>query len=290
MSGDCTVIINRLSGTYSEEKANQVKSFLEKRGMAPRLFPTHNLDEVTSIARCISAECRNPLIIVGGGDGTINGVLNGLTPGVATIAVLPFGTSNVLARELAINSLEDALQRIARAKSRPVSAGLIEKGNMQRYFLLMAGIGFDGSVVQGVRFREKRLLGKTAYVLSAIRHVVRWEAGLMEIIADGRRCSCHSLIVCNASKYAGEFTIAPGANLFEPVFEVVCIQSAKRAIYLKAAAKLLTGRGLGGEGICSFRASELTVSGDKPVQVDGDYCCQAPLKIRIVPDFVRLIG
>jgi diacylglycerol kinase (ATP) len=286
---DCAVIINRLSGTYSDEKADQVKSFLEGRGLSPWLFFTHDLDEATAIARRICSESPNPLIIVGGGDGTINGVLNGLAPGAATMAILPFGTSNVLTRELAIRSLEDALQRIEKADSRPVSVGLMEKGGLRRYFLLMAGIGFDGSVVQGVRFREKKLLRKGAYVLSAIRHIVRWDKSLMEVTDENGTRRCHSLIVCNCSKYAGEFMIAPRASLFDPAFEAVCIWSPKRRSYLNAALKMLTGKTPRGAGMCSFRTRELTISGDKPVQIDGDFYCRTPVKISIVPEFVRLI-
>ena len=180
----------------------------------------------------------NPLIIVGGGDGTINGVLNGISPGAATIAVLPFGTSNVLTRELNIYSVEDALQRIARGVSRSASVGMIEKVSERKYFLLMAGIGFDGFVVQGVRTREKRILGKAAYVLSALRHLFNWEKDRLAIDAGNTTFQCHTIIVCNASKYAGEFKMAPGASLFDPEFEVVCIQKETRYTYLKVAMEL----------------------------------------------------
>ncbi len=285
----CTVIINRLSGTYSEKKTDSVKSFLESMGLHHRLYLTDNLDEATIIARSICSESRDPLIIVGGGDGTVNAVLNGLAPGAATMAVLPFGTANVLAKELAITTFEDALTKIARGSSRPVSAGLIEKDAIQKFFLLMAGIGFDGSVVKGVRFREKKMLGKAAYVLSAIRNLISWEKDLMEVISDGAEHDCHSLIVCNSSRYAGEFIIAPEASLFEPVFDAFCIRGTGRASFLKAASGLLTGRGLHGAGISALRPRELIVSGNKPVQVDGDYFCHAPVRISVVPEFVRLI-
>jgi diacylglycerol kinase (ATP) len=285
----CAVIINRLSGTYSEKKVERVKVFLEEQGLSPRFYFLKDFDEVTLVTRRICAEYPNPLIIVGGGDGTINGVLNGLSPGVATLAVLPFGTSNVLTRELGIHSVEDALQRIARGESRPVSAGRIETEAAHRYFLLMAGIGFDGFVVQGVRIREKRLLGKAAYVLSALRHLIHWQPYHMVVTAGGRKLECHSLIVCNAAKYAGNFILAPGASLFEPEFEVVCIRKTARTGYLKMVFDLLKGRGLQGDDICTFRTGELAVSGDKPIQIDGDYFCRAPVKISILPGFVKLI-
>lgn len=289
MQDNCSLIINRLSGSYSPEKTESVKSFLESLGMRHRLYLTQNLDEATAIARRICSESRDPFIIVGGGDGTVNGVLNGLSPGAATMAVLPFGTANVLARELAITTFDDALMKIARGSFRSVSAGLIEKDTIRKYFLLMAGIGFDASVVKGVRFREKKLLGKAAYVLSAVRNLIMWEKDIMQVISDSGKYDCHSLIVCNSSRYAGEFIMAPQASLFEPVFDAFCIRGAGRAGFLKAATGLLTGRGLHGAGISALRPRELVVSGNKPVQVDGDYYCHAPVKISVVPDFVRLI-
>jgi diacylglycerol kinase (ATP) len=285
----CSVIINRLSGTFSESKADHVKSFLDSIGMNPRLHFIHNIEEATAVSRSACAESSDPLIVIGGGDGTVNGVLNGLSPGSATIAILPFGTSNVLTRELSIDSLDDALQRIALGVSRPVAAGLLDNGIMRRYFLLMAGIGFDGSVVRGVRFREKRMLGRSAYALSAIRHLVGMEKELMEVVADGKRYDCHSLIICNSSKYAGKFIMAPGASLFEPLLRAVCIKSPYRRTYLKAAMMLLAGKGLRGPCIRTLTAGEFSVSGNKPVQVDGDYICNGPVRISIVPDFVRVI-
>jgi diacylglycerol kinase (ATP) len=285
----CSVIINRLSGTFSESKADHVKSFLDSIGMNPRLHFIHNIEEATAVSRSACAESSDPLIVIGGGDGTVNGVLNGLSPGSATIAILPFGTSNVLTRELSIDSLDDALQRIALGVSRPVAAGLLDNGIMRRYFLLMAGIGFDGSVVRGVRFREKRMLGRSAYALSAIRHLVGMEKELMEVVADGKRYDCHSLIICNSSKYAGKFIMAPGASLFEPLLRAVCIKSPYRRTYLKAAMMLLAGKGLRGPCIRTLTAGEFSVSSNKPVQVDGDYICNGPVRISIVPDFVRVI-
>jgi diacylglycerol kinase (ATP) len=285
----CSVIINRLSGSYSEEKVEQVKAFLEKNGFSPHIFLLQDFTEVMRVTRQICAEQQNPLIIIGGGDGTINGVLNGMSPGSATMAVLPFGTSNVLTRELAIYSMEDALQRIVRGTSRPTSVGMIEHDSVRKYFLLMAGVGFDGAVVQGVRFREKRMLGKAAYVLSALRQLLNWEKVRLAISAGNRSFECHSIIVCNSAKYAGEFKIAPGASLFDSEFEVVCIQKGTRYTYLKATANMLRGKGMSGPDICSFRSRELTISGAKPVQVDGDYYCHSPVKISIVPEYVKLI-
>jgi diacylglycerol kinase family enzyme len=66
----------------------------------------------------IQAAEAEPYIVVAGGDGTINAVLNGLLPGRATLAVIPVGTANVLTQELGIFFIDDALRRIVAGATR----------------------------------------------------------------------------------------------------------------------------------------------------------------------------
>jgi len=289
MSDTCTVITNPLSGSFSPRKLSGVLDFLVRQGFRPEL---RQVNSPESAAGCAQAACRNqknPLIIVGAGDGTINAVVNGLTPGSATLAVIPFGTSNVLCRELGIMSTEQALEKIAAGTSRNLCVGSIEKGETKQTFLLMAGIGLDGRVVKEVRTAEKRRFKKGAYLLSALRVLRSWDTERFEIISGSRIIDCHSVIICNGAKYGGNFLFAPGASLFEPEFRVVCFQDATRLGYLKTLPGLLLKKGLNGAGILTFPARELEIRGTKPLQADGDYYFDAPVRIRTIPDFVKLI-
>lgn len=263
-------------------------SGLRARGLAPELLPTGSADDPARFASRLCAEFDDPLIVVAGGDGTVNGVLNGVAPGKATLAVVPLGTANVLARELKITSLDDALDRIARNATRPMSAGEIEYAGGKRRFLLMAGAGFDGAVVRGVRLGEKRLIGKGAYLLSALRVLASWDRSELQVAAEGKKVSCHGVVVCNAARYGGDLVLAPEADLFSPGFQVVCIRGGRLA-YLKLALLLLLGKVTPSRDIAVFPASQLELSGEKAVQLDGDYFCCTPLRVRAVPDLVRLI-
>lgn len=289
MRGPCTLFTNPLSGGYSLRRISEALSALKAHGIVPGIEEVRTPEEAALCSRRLCREQRNPFIIVAGGDGTINGVINGLAPGAATLAILPFGTSNVLSCELGIESPSQALEKISAGISRPVTAGYLECGESGRYFLLMAGIGVDGSVVKGVRTREKRLFRKGAYLLSAIRLLFAWESGCLEVASGSTEVKCHSVIVCNASKYGGNFVIAPEASLFEPGFRVVCMRDGSRRGILKAALSLISGKGARGAGIHAFTAQEVVVSGAKPLQADGDYYFEAPVRIRSVPDFVRIV-
>lgn len=257
-------------------------------GLEPALLPTRSPLDPTLFASRLCAEMPDPLILVAGGDGTVNAVLNGLVPGAATLGVIPLGTSNVLARELKIHSIDDALRRVALGETRSVPVGELECAGQKRRFLLMAGIGVDGAVVRGVRLREKRAVGKAAYALSALRLLLAWDSRELQVVGDGRSLSCHSVIACNAGKYGGDFLLAPKADIFSPGFQVVCITGG-RLTYLKLFLLLSLGRLAASRSVTVFEAHELEVSGSKAVQLDGDYFGSGPLRLRSIPDFVRLI-
>lgn len=289
MSDNCTVITNPLSGGFSPGRLSGVLDFLVREGFRPELRQANSPESAVECAQSACRNRQNPLIIVGAGDGTINAVVNGLTPGNATLAVIPFGTSNVLCRELGIMSPEQALEKIAAGISRNLCVGSIEKDDIQRIFLLMAGIGLDGRVVKEVRTAEKRRFKKGAYALSALRVLRSWDAERFEIVSGPRSIDCHSVIICNGAKYGGNTLFAPGASLFEPVFHVVCIQDTRRLGYVKNLPGLLQGKGLTGTGIHTFTASQLEIRGTKPLQADGDYYFDAPVRVRAIPDFVKII-
>ena len=289
MARICTLIINPVSGGYSELRLRKVTVALEAGGLAPEILLTKSDADATLFARRICQEREEPFLIAGGGDGTVNGVINGLVPERAMLAVLPLGTANVLAKELRIHSLEDAVSRIVRGVTRPLTIGLLEAGEVRRRFVLMAGIGLDGIIVQGVRESEKRVLGKGAYILSAARHLCNWEEERLEVMADGRRFDCHSVVACNAARYGGGFILAPDAGLFTPEFQVVCMTGYTRSAYLGLALSVISGRVGKSSYITPITARELLISGNKAVQVDGDYCCDAPVRITARGGFARLV-
>lgn len=288
MAKPCFLIVNPTSGSFSQPQIDRIIASLTLSGLDPILLKTGSAMDPTLFASRICAEIPHPLIIVAGGDGTVNGVLNGLTPGAATLAVIPLGTSNVLARELKIHSVDDALKRLAAGKSRPAPVGEVRNSGNKWLFILMAGVGVDGSVVQRVRLREKRALGKGAYALSALRLLRDWDRSEMKVACNGKSFSCHSVIVCNASRYGGNFILAPQGDIFSPGFQVVCIKGGVFT-YLKLACQLALGRVADSSSVTITGASELEIKGGKAVQLDGDYLGSGGVRFRSIPDFVRLI-
>jgi diacylglycerol kinase family enzyme len=282
------IIANRGAGSFTEKHFDVSCSMFEAGGRAlQRCFCT-DFEEMTEKASEMSRLPDSPVIVAAGGDGTINAVLNGLAGNRAVCAILPMGTANVLALELGINGGEQAVATILSGRPLPFTAGLLQNGTRSSRFFLMAGAGLDGCIVRGVSFREKKLLGKGAYLLSALRSFVSWDSGELQVTTETETFSCGSLIVCNASRYGGSFSLAPAAHIFSPSFEVVAIRQSSRRAAIKAIAAVAAGRS-GAEGVHRTTAARITVTGAKPVQADGDDWGDSPVVILAEPDYARIL-
>ncbi len=235
MPKPCFLILNPTSGRYSEPEVDRIVQALSAHDYMPELFITRTAEDGPNIARQLCERQQNPLIIVGGGDGTINGVANGLIPG-------------------------------------------------------RAGIGFDARVVQETRSAEKKKLKQGAYLLAGMRCLWSWERELLQVTTDsGETVLCHSLVVCNAARYGGTFRLAPETDISTPGFQVVCVTRPTRATVAALATATVLGMPSLAGGVRRFAAGSLTVSGFKPVQIDGDAWGESPATIEAISGFARLI-
>ena len=284
------LLINPLSGSYSPALCNELLSQLNSVAITPRVLTVTGPEDAWRVCAEIEAASENPLVIVAGGDGTVNAVVNALSPGRATLAILPVGTANVLAHELGIRSVADGIRRIANGSTRPLAVGVIEgAGGLNRRFLLMAGIGLDGDIVRGVRTWEKRLFKKGAYLLSALRCLLSWRRGRFSLLADNRTVECHSVVICNGARYGGNLILMPEADFSEPMLDLFCITTESRWSYLLLVSSILAGRSCRAGDVTRLRAGQVEVVGDRAIQLDGDYLGQAPVRVSTIAGFARII-
>ncbi|MDA8417882.1 MAG: diacylglycerol kinase family lipid kinase [Desulfobacteraceae bacterium] len=227
-------------------------------------------------------------IVVAGGDGTVNEVLNGLAPDSPPLAVLPLGTTNVLALEVGLpRDFDRACDLALNGSPTPIHLGLASG----RRFALMAGVGFDAAVVRDVDLTLKRRLGKGAYLLAAWR---AWLACRPEAVQveeeDGQIRTGYGLIVAKSRSYGGSFTLTPGASLFDDHLETLLIRLPGRLTLLMAGLALLTGIPLGRPWGERFRSRWLLARGDGvPVQIDGDPAGRLPRSFTINSFPMRLM-
>lgn len=282
------IIANRGAGSFSQNLFDTSCTKLESAGVALQRCFCGDFAEMTEKSAEISRRPDRPVVVAAGGDGTINAVLNGLAGNNATCAILPMGTANVMAIELGIKSAEQAASRILTGLPQPFTAGLLQNGVRASRFFLMAGAGFDGHIVRAVSLKEKKLLGKGAYLLAALRSFVSWDSSELKVITETESFSCGSLIVCNASRYGGSFSLAPTATIFSSSFDLIAIKGSSRSAAIRALAGIALG-GSDAEILHRTTASSIKIAGIKPVQADGDDWGDAPVEILAEPEYAKII-
>lgn len=252
---------------------------------------THRGDAEAFAAGLSREDCD--LLVVAGGDGTINEVVNGLGANRAggaalPLGIIPLGTANVLAVEIGLRLSPAAVAgALLAGEARPISLG---EANGRR-FLLMAGAGFDAHVVAGVDGGLKRWLGKGAYVWETLRQFRLYPFPRFRVAIDGEDTVACSVIAANARHYGGRFVIADGAALEAPSLEVCLFDRAGRWPAMLYAAALMLGLLPRLGSVRYLRCRQLSISGpaEDPVQGDGDIVASLPARIRVLPDALSLV-
>ncbi len=257
-------------------------------GLSPELRPTSGPGQAGELARAAITEGAD-LILVLGGDGTVNEVLQGMVFSGVPLAVLPGGTANCLSMELGFGArIEKAAERLGASEPVTVALGRVTGVGRSRYFLLMCGAGLDAAIVYEVRAGLKRAAGKLAYWVAGLAQFRRNVAG-MQLLVGGKRIDCGFALVSRIRNYGGDLEIASGASLRKPDFEVVTFNGAnplRYALYMLAVAVRQVQKM---PGVQTHRAAVVEMLTQAHSQVDGEYFGREPLKIEAVADALTLM-
>ena len=292
------VIVNPIAGRRRRDLVVESLALLRARGLEVVERDTAGPDHARSLARA-AAEEPGGLVVAAGGDGTINEAANGLfEAAVATgrrlpLAILPLGTANVLAHEIGLPLRADAVARtVAEGPPMPITLGRATPGGgAPRCFVLMAGVGFDAHVVEGISPALKRWLGKGAYVWESLRQLALFDVPRYRVEIDGVTQSAASVIVANARCYAGRYVVAPRAGLAEPGFEVLLFGRGGRLAVARSGLALLRDRLSALPEVELRNARRLRIEGPAgdPVQGDGDTLERLPIDIEAMPEAIDLV-
>lgn len=257
--------------------------------MSPRILATDAAGHATELARDAAAQGAD-LVLVLGGDGTINEAANGLAYSNVPLGVLPAGTANVLAMELGLGShLGPAIERLAQCDAQRVAMGRLTIPNASpRYFLCMAGAGLDAKVVKGIDPALKDRVGKLAY----------WAAGFaqfsgkvdhLDVRIQGQTHGCGFFLASRVRNYGGDLEIASGASLRRSDFEVVLFEGSNPLRYAGYMLGVLLRQVQKMKGVQTLSAQCAEIIGPAHLQVDGEYAgCQAA-RLDIAADALTLL-
>ena len=235
-------------------------------------------------------------IIVAGGDGTLNEVINGL--GVFAkkkrVGLLPLGTGNDFARTLGLPaSLDDNIDIVRAGKTTRVDLVRV-KSKRSRYFVNVSAGGFSGMVDEKITPQIKRTWGPLAYVRGAAAALPNLHAYKTKIVFDDRErlsIDLYNVVIANGRFVAGGLPIAPTADPTDGKLEIVLIPKLGPGEMALLAAEIALGTHLSSRATIFRQARKIAVRSRPGMwfNVDGELVGNAPAVFQIMPRALNFI-
>lgn len=230
----------------------------------------------------------NAFLVVVGGDGTLNEVVNGAVGTEAEIAVLPAGTGQDFCRTHGIPSrFDDAVRVALDGATRRIDLGRVELAGGSRYFANVGSVGMSGAVARRANGMSKRLGGRATFYYALTREFLAWRNTEVTVRLDGveRRGRMHDVIVANGSQHGGGMKLAPDASQDDGLFDVVLIGDVDKLDFITTSPRLYTGTYLAHPKVEHLRSASVAVEAAEPLplEVDGEPIGVTPARFEVVP-------
>jgi YegS/Rv2252/BmrU family lipid kinase len=289
------VIINPISGTggrlhVARDRAELAASVIASRGYDSQIFMTERPGHGRELAAAALAQGAS-LVLAWGGDGTVNEVGSALAFRDATLAIVPSGSGNGLARELRIPfDPVRAIDVALRGRERRIDAGELDG----RLFFNVAGIGLDARVAH--RFASNGLVrrGFRRYAAITVHELFTYKPDYHTIVTDGRTLQARTLLIAiaNSRQYGNGALIAPEAQLDDGRLDVVVVPARSPLAALAQIPRMFSGRIATVPGVTMSSAVDIRVTSRQPVlyHVDGEpYIGAAVVAARPWPAALRVV-
>jgi YegS/Rv2252/BmrU family lipid kinase len=297
------IIVNPVSGNgKTGQRWAGIEERLRIEGARFEVEFTHEPGHATALARDAAAAGHKTIVSVGG-DGTLNEVVNGLIvdgradPDVR-LGLIPGGTGSDLGRGLGMprDPLEAAL-RLLKAEPRWLDVGQITcklgAGTNTRYFINVAGIGFDGAVSDRVNRSSKALGGTIPYLTSLLVTLFSYTNKRVHWTLDGQARDevLNSVIVANARYFGGGMRISPNSKMDDGQFHVITLGDWGTVEFLVAVPRVYNGTHLTHPKVKEYIGREVTVEADGRMflQAEGDLFGEAPAAFKVLPRALQVL-
>jgi YegS/Rv2252/BmrU family lipid kinase len=265
------------------EKSARLARIFEHLEPRPRVLATDGPGN----ARRLAAECArrgDPVIVAGGGDGTVNEVVAGLHDAQAdghtdtALALMPLGTMNVFALEmgLPVRNIRQCWKIAVEGKTRPVDLWL---ANGQA-FIQLGGVGVDATVIAETPWEMKRRIGPLSYLVQAARVLTRPAPKLVAEI-DGEEVHGVLVLFGNGQHYGGPIKAFPDARTDDGLIDVLILREQTTATVIGFLGALATGNIENFSGVWQGRGKVVKITSQRavPCELDGEAMGETPVEI-----------
>ncbi len=276
------VVINPIAGKGRTGTvgacSDLASSILIAHGYDPEVRITGGPNDANRFAR-EAVDSRADLVIAWGGDGTVNGAASGVAGSGIPFAIIPGGSGNGLARDLAIPfSPAAALEIAASGTVRAIDAGDLH-GSL---FFNVAGIGFDARIAERLA-RPGARRGLLGYLIATVSELRSYQPGSYSIrnafdvnghahMADIIDHPALFVALANSRQYGSGAQIAPAALLDDGMIEIVVVEPQSGFSMMRQVPAFFRGSLREGPGLLMRSAASMDLSSPHPISfhVDGE--------------------
>ncbi|MDJ0736130.1 MAG: lipid kinase [Nostocaceae cyanobacterium] len=224
------------------------------------------------------------MVIIGGGDGTLNAAVDVLVNTQLPLGILPLGTANDLARTLGIpQSIPEACKIIAVGQVRHIDLGLVN----EKYFFNVASLGISVKITQHLTKQAKRRWGIFAYLLTALQAM--WQARPLsaEIRVQDKsiRTKTVQITVGNGRYYGGGMAVVHDAKIDDQRLDIYSLEIEHWWQIIPLLPAIRQGRHINSPSVRAFHGQDIEVYTRKPypISTDGEITTYTPARFRVIP-------
>lgn len=230
------------------------------------------------------------LVIIGGGDGTLNAAVDALVETQLPLGILPLGTANDLARTLEIpNSLPEACQIIAQGQVRRIDLGWVNG----KHFFNVASLGLSVQITERLTKETKRRWGVFAYAVTALQVIWQARPFRAEIRLNGQsiRVKTVQIAVGNGRYYGGGMAVAHDAAIDDRRLDLYSLELRHWWQIIAVLPAMRRGRHATWPGVRALQGQKIQVLTRKPrpINTDGEITTYTPAEFRVIPQALAVL-
>ena len=238
------------------------------------------------------------IVLVIGGDGTLNEVVNGLcmAPGKnPKIFLLPGGTGNDFHRNFTASDLSaQSPKNLFSQMGERVRIACLQTNTETRYFLNIADVGFGGSVVRELNLLRNKFGSGFSYFIAIIRTFFKYKKPVLTLSFNGteRTQKFFMLAICNGPVFGNGLIVSPGTNPREKQFGLVILGDVSMIDYLRNLPNLWRGKRIKHPEIKYEITDEVTICsslGDVSAETDGEFIASTTFRVSFHTEIVEFL-
>jgi YegS/Rv2252/BmrU family lipid kinase len=229
------------------------------------------------------------LVVAGGGDGTVSRALSGLSGSSIPLAIIPMGTGNMIARELKIPVDLDGALKVITGESLKKKIDAMKIG--KHLYVLNAGIGISAQVIARTKKKNKRRLGRLAY-LTNILQMLRFRPRQVDIKLDGEEHHYHAVDVAVSNCGMVAKSVYPRGPEIRPDdgrVDVWVLGMESALDYARYLLGIIFGKRKKARYLSAKESVEISSPFPMTAQADGNIIGTTPLAVEVLPKELTVI-